>query len=201
MRSMRSLRHDAKNVSRGVVRRPAVAKRMVRWKYVLARYPSRYRSQKALRKKGYSGVKVQGPWRNLNEDIILPALYLPHDLCFVCRTSRVVVLSSFSADQARALLSKSFLQCRGWLWLCARWWESLPSSLPFMAFAFGNRNSSLGVSGLALDDVTFQFPEPSYLLMSVGCKGSRNETASQISVCETRSTGKYQWPFHVVFES
>lgn len=50
MRSMRSLRHDAKNASRGVVRRPVVAKRMVKCKYVLARYTPRLPLTESLKK-------------------------------------------------------------------------------------------------------------------------------------------------------
>lgn len=53
-----------KIASRGVVRPPVVVQRRLKCRYVLTRYPSRYHSQKASRNKGYSGVRVQGPWRN-----------------------------------------------------------------------------------------------------------------------------------------
>lgn len=58
------------------------------------------------------------------KDVFLPAGTLA-DLCSVCRASRVVLLASFSADQAQALLSKRFLQCRG---SAVALWEPLPTT-------------------------------------------------------------------------
>jgi hypothetical protein len=71
------------------------------------------------------------------------------------------LLFSFSADQGLGPVSKSFA--------FAVVSGSVASSvllpggslyLPVIAFAFGNRNSSLGLSGLASDDVTFEIPKP-----------------------------------------
>ena len=122
----------------------------------------------------------------MNEEDLLFAAGTPS------RASRVVILAKFSADQ-----SKGFFQCRGRLWL-----RAVPC-LPLIVFAFGNRNSSLGVSGLALDDVNFRFRNvvpfcaafqlevsnhrtihTSFCDLSVACKGSRSKTVSHTSVGE-----------------